>query len=223
MAPRPPLTPLEVLLSRHLGYEPVEWPEILPLPHSVQFSFWVAGKPMAKPRAIPMVSSGGKPFAMTTRDAVERELYVRDAFMNWASNNQCLVPYLPVVEGHARIEVLALCVPAAKNWFPGKRHAKPPDGDNLLKMIKDSLGGRGSGRPSLVWRDDAVVDDSRIIKAYWDATVEDPRYPREPGTCVTIWLSPRQRDPNLWWCDYCTSGFKTEAGLKIHVGRQHRG
>ena len=223
-----PFTPLSVSLERHLGYpgpSPVDWPTVLPLPSRVVISFWIPGKPLAKKQAAVGVGKSGNTYRYSTKDAVERELHVRTAFCNhmqWYQRE--LIPYLPLVRGHAWVECLCLDVPPG-HWYPGMRHAKAPDQDNLHKLVKDALGGRGSGRPSLVWGDDCVVDLGITRKGFWDCRVEDPHYPREPGTCATLWLDPPQRHPDFapageLVCSQCGKDeFRNEVGLMAHQRR----
>lgn len=47
----------------------------------------------------------------------------------------------------------------AKAMSGALRHTKKPDGDNVLKSVKDAMNG-------IVYADDSQIDDSRIIKRY---------------------------------------------------------
>jgi Holliday junction resolvase RusA-like endonuclease len=70
--------------------------------------------------------------------------------------------YLPRPLGHYRANG------QLKDWAPAYCPTKP-DGDNIIKGIKDSLKG-------ICWQDDAQVADERIIKLYGEI----------PKTVVTV-------------------------------------
>ncbi len=62
-----------------------------------------------------------------------------------------------------------------------KLHTKKPDKDNLSKLLMDALTG-------VVWRDDSIICDGRIIK----------RYTERPRTEIFIKLLEEAKEKELW-------------------------
>ena len=116
-------------------------------------SFVVPGEPVGKGR--PRFTRTGRTF--TPKKTVTAEsmvaLFARDAYRHEPTECPCMVDI-----------VAHFAMP--KSWGPRKRAemldkpcTKRPDGDNVAKLVCDSLNG-------LVWRDDAQVGDL-IIRKRW--------------------------------------------------------
>lgn len=116
-------------------------------------TFTVPGKPYAKKR--PRFSRRiGRAFDPAENAVAE------------ASIGNIAVGLFPVpFEGPVQIEVVCtFAIP--KSWSKAKRaaqmhrpHCQKPDGDNLLKAVKDALN-------RIAWRDDGQVYDARVRKVW---------------------------------------------------------
>lgn len=128
-----------------------------------------------------------------------------------------------VVVHNCWLEVYSL-MPPPNDWYPGKPHTGPPDGDNLYKLIKDALSGRASGRPPLAFKDDSMSAGAwPQWKCYWDERYRDTAgYPPCPGTHIVIHYEVTARNPELLpegvaRCSICgRDDFKSLSGLAIH-------
>lgn len=134
-----------------------------------QVTFTIPGVPFAKQRP----RSGYNPRlgrAVTFNTAANERF---EGTVGTIAIGQFPVP----LDGPVAITVEAIFCPAA-SWSKKRRtaamgqpHTQKPDGDNILKAVKDGLN-------RVAWADDSQVADSRVIK----------RWGPEPETRVTVSL-----------------------------------
>ena len=118
----------------------------------------IPGKPV--PKARPFVRKDGRVF--TPKETAVFEQAVRLHAMATMKGHKILT-------GPIRLSVTAFfSIPKswtlsqkAKAMSGALRHTKKPDGDNVLKSVKDGMNG-------VVYADDSQVYDSRIIKRWHD-------------------------------------------------------
>jgi Holliday junction resolvase RusA-like endonuclease len=125
-------------------------------------SFIVPGKPYAKKRHR-IGTIGGKGRAFNPKENVTAE----GAIGNIAARH-----FAAPIMGAVKVEVIAyFAIP--KSWSKkkaaahlGQPHCQKPDGDNILKAVKDALN-------RIAWADDGQVYDARVRKVWgWiDQTV----------------------------------------------------
>lgn len=120
-----------------------------------KITFAVPGKPYAKKRHR-AVSIGGKARAFNPKENATAE----GAIGNIASRH-----FAAPIMGAVRLEVVA-CFAIPKSWSKKKvaehafrPHCQKPDGDNILKAVKDALN-------RIAWADDGQVYDARVRK-FW--------------------------------------------------------
>lgn len=225
MAKRAELIPLLTHLARLDGDMASQFPppEVYQSPFSVEF--FVPGRPKAKDRGTPRPCAGGKgAYIFTSPEVAEKEKYVREEFLRTvqAYYRGC-ARFLPIIQGWCWMEVYSL-MPPSNDWYPGKPHTGPPDGDNLYKLVKDALSGRASGRPPLAFKDDSMSAGAwPQWKCYWDERYRDTvGYPPCPGTHVVIHYEVTARDPALLpegiaRCSICgRDDFRSLSGLAVH-------
>jgi Holliday junction resolvase RusA-like endonuclease len=173
-------------------------PEIFAEPFSVEFFY--AGRPKAKDRGTPRAGKNGGAYIFTSPEVKQKEDFIREEFLQ---TMELVYPhytkYLPIISGYCYLEVYFLLPPPDKGYWPGKPHVGAPDVDNLLKLVKDALSGRASGRPPLAFKDDSMnAGVCPAWKGYWNpALLDKPGYPTSPGTHVVIHYLPMPRNPEL--------------------------
>lgn len=199
----------------------------IPLSGTLNFQFWVPGRPQPKARHR-VAARGGKAFAFNDPRNQTRESYIRECCL-LALEKFPLKDHFPIpANGYAvRAAIYALYPPAA-NWYPGLRYTKKPDWDNIGKLPWDALSGRDSGRPQLLFLDDQIIDSCPVHKAYWDPRDDHPwgpGYPKEPGTLICMEVQPQLRNPalapaGLFVCLNCgRDDFTGEKQWKTHTRR----
>lgn len=104
--------------------------------------------------------------------------------------------FLDPIEGPVSVTVEAVFCPAA-SWSKKRRaaaigqpHTQKPDGDNVLKAIKDGLN-------RIAWADDAQVADSRVVKRWGERAetrVTVNPIPSFGGSATKYGAAPK-RDP----------------------------
>jgi Holliday junction resolvase RusA-like endonuclease len=136
---------------------------------------------MIKPLTI-MMLGGPVPFARTRVGKGTGILFTPQKQRNAAATFRVLAQQAmaqrATLDCPLRIEIIAE-FPIPKSW-PKKRQAaaqihgmwtaKKPDLDNVAKLIMDSCNG-------IVWRDDALIVDSRVRKIYGE----------QPKVTLTVW------------------------------------
>lgn len=117
--------------------------------------FAIPGKPFAKQRPKATVA-GGRARVYTPKETVSFESKVAEIAR----------PFFPApIEGPVKLRIVAVfAIPGS--WSKrkqveaeGTHHVQKPDGDNLLKSIKD-------GMNRIAWRDDCQVADVRCVKRW---------------------------------------------------------
>lgn len=117
--------------------------------------FVIPGKPHGKgrPRA---TTVGGRARVYTPKASADYEAEVRRAG----------APHFAApIAGPVKLRIVAYFLPP-KSWSKRKRaemqgqfHTQKPDGDNLMKSIKDGLNG-------VAWHDDCQAADCRVVKRW---------------------------------------------------------
>ncbi|WP_170162071.1 RusA family crossover junction endodeoxyribonuclease [Paracoccus siganidrum] len=117
--------------------------------------FTIPGRPFAKQRPKAAIVAG-RARVYTPKETVSFEGKVAEIAR----------PFFPEpIEGPVKLRIVAVfAVPAS--WSKKKSaaheggfHVQRPDGDNLLKSIKDGLN-------RIAWRDDCQVSDARCVKRW---------------------------------------------------------
>ena len=125
-------------------------------------TFCVSGTPVSKARAQVVRLPNGASHSYTPAKTVNAEAEVRYAY-------KAAYPNADPHEGPLTISVMATFVPPI-SWPKWKRalaltgawrHVKKPDGDNLVKLVKDAL-------RSVAYLDDSQVFVTHIRKSYGD-------------------------------------------------------
>ena len=125
------------------------------------FEIFIPGKPVGKgrPKVVARKSKEGKVFsrAITPDATVSAEQAIRSA-----------------VQPQWKLGILASPLALRVTAFFQKPPSRPkkdvlptskPDGDNILKLVADSLNG-------ICWRDDAIIADAGIRKRWCNETIQ---------------------------------------------------
>lgn len=117
--------------------------------------FTIPGKPFGKQRPKATVTAG-RARVYTPKETVSFETKVAEIAR----------PFFPApIEGPVKLRIVAV-FQIPKSWSKKKQasaedehHTQKPDGDNLLKSVKDGLN-------RIAWRDDCQVADVRCVKRW---------------------------------------------------------
>ena len=135
----------------------------------------VSGKPVPKGRGRAAVLPNGRPVIFTPKNTRKWEADARQLARQKMGER-------PPFECPLQIVVTAVFIPS-QSWPQWKRemalagnvrHTAKPDGDNILKCMKDALNG-------VVYLDDAQMSKSGVVKKYGDRAMVVAKVTPLPG------------------------------------------
>ena len=221
-------TPLQVTLDKVKGRRATNTgyrESILPVTSPFCMEFWFRGTPRPKNQGYPQINwKVRKAYIAPDAANTAHENKIRGMFLEQIESKYAQhIPYLPIVEGVARVRIVAL-MPPTDSYYPGKEYLHGADDENLAKVVKDALAGRKLGKAPLLYWDDCLSKSTEVTKDYWRPEYSMvPNYPQEPGVLFVARIDPKVRNPELLsleegFCPTCyESKWGTKRGFQKHV------